>query len=806
MPPRAEHVIRDLHHACRSIARMPLLAAVVILSLAVGIGVNTIVFSWIQLRVLRPIPGVSSSGDIHLVEPRTDAGVYPGAAYPEYEDLRERLRSFPDLLAWRTVPLYVGQSGQVERLFGQLVSPNYFAALDLQPALGRFPDAADTRPDSQQLVVVISHGLWQSRYQGAADAIGQPLRVNGRDLTVIGVTPHEFQGTMLGLNFDVWVPAAQAPAVANGSRELSDRRIRGYSLMGRLPSGTNRAQAQSEVDIVMRQLAQAYPDTNAALHAEVLSLRQSPRGPQRMLDQALAILQGLMLLLLLAVCGNTANLMLARASTRQKEMGVRLALGASPWRIASLFLSENVLLALIGAAFGAAIAVWGTQALLTLPLTGFPIRFQTRIDGIGLAFAMSLGALSGLVFGAAPALQLARVDPYSALRAGTKTAAHSRIRNGLMGVQVALALMVLIVAGLFFRSVMETRDTDPGFRRDGVLLAAYDLAGRNTDQAFNRTLAGRLLASVRALPAVDNAAIAAAVPLDIHGLPSRVFTVEGHTRTGEGFDEALFNVVTPGYFDVMGIPIRAGADFAALEDTGTPPQAVVNEEFVRRYAGSGEPLGRRIQARGRTYLIAGVVSDSLYNAFGEPPIPIIYFSYRDVPQPRGEIHIRSRGAITVLVQDVRRIVRDLDPDLPFFNVRTLNEHVETNLIFRRIPARMFAVLGPLLLLLAAIGIYAVVEYTVSLRRTEIGVRLALGASAGRVVARFVGDTMGIIVLGGLAGWLIAFVVAVDFVPGGAVDVPVFSVVPALLLIVAALACWLPARRACRISPVQALRD
>jgi hypothetical protein len=308
-----------------------------------------------------------------------------------------------------------------------------------------------------------------------------------------------------------------------------------------------------------------------------------------------------------------------------------------------------------------------------------------------------------------------------------------------MGVQVALALVVLIVAGLFFRSFKETRDTDPGFRRDGVLLAAYDLRGRNTSPAFPRTFADRVLGPLRALPAVEAAAISTSVPLDIHGLPSRVFTVEGYARTEAGFDSALTNVVTPGYFATMGIPLVAGTDFADLKDTTAPPQAIVNQEFVRRYLAGLEPLGRRLEARGGTYVITGVARNSLYNAFGEPPTAIIYFSYRDNPAASGEIHLRTRvGKETALVTDVRRIVREVDPDLPIFNVRTLNDHVESNLVFRRVPARLFVVLGPLLLMLAAIGIYSVVAYDIPAH--DRNRRARPGATTRRVVVQFVGQS------------------------------------------------------------------
>ncbi|MBA2305684.1 MAG: ABC transporter permease, partial [Acidobacteria bacterium] len=469
----------DLRHACRAIVRMPAVSAVVILSLGLGIGVNTVVFSWIQARVLQPIPGVAGGTRVQLIEPKSDAGLYTGASWLEYRDLRQNLRSFEDVFAARMAPLYAGQPGAVERLFGLLVSDNYFSALGVQPAIGRFFNPDEVAHAGGDPVVVISYRLWQSRYQGSSDVLAKTLRINARELTVIGVTPPEFQGTTLGLQFDAWLPATLAPLVANGSREIVERSIRGYGVMGRLSAGVKREQAQGELDTLMRQLAQAYPATNATMAGEVLPFHRSPRGPQRMLNTALAVLQGVMLLLLLAVCGNVANLMLARASARQKEMGIRLALGVRPWRVASLLLTESVVLGLLGSLLGAAFAIWGTQGLLVMPLTGLPIRFQTRIDFLGLTFAMALGAGSGLLFGAAPALQLSRVDPQQVFRAGLKAGGRSRLRNTLMAVQVGLAIVVLLVAGLFFRSFLETQNTDPGFRRDGVLLAAYDLAGRS---------------------------------------------------------------------------------------------------------------------------------------------------------------------------------------------------------------------------------------------------------------------------------------------------------------------------------------
>jgi predicted permease len=442
-----------------------------------------------------------------------------------------------------------------------------------------------------------------------------------------------------------------------------------------------------------------------------------------------------------------------------------------------------------------------------LPITGLPIRFQTNVDVVALAFAMALGVICGAIVGAAPAALLARADPNLTFRAGMRAAGRSRLRNILMGAQVALASLVLIAAGLFVKGFRDTRDIDPGFRRDGVLLAAYDLGLRRSSESSARQFAARALERVAALPGVDAAAIATSVPLDIHGLPSRVFTLEGRTRDDGEYDQALANTVTAGYFRTMEIPFVAGRDVAGLNDAASPAQVIVNEAFVQRYLRGVEPIGRRIDARGGSFTIAGVVRTSLSNAFGEPPTPVIYFSFRDNPATQGEIHAVTRpGAEPAIGREIRRVMRELDADVPVFNVRTLSDHVETNLLFRRIPARMFTVLGPLLLMLASVGIYAVVAYTVSQRSAEVAMRLALGATPRRVIAHFVASNMTVIGSGAVIGWLVAFVGALELVPNGSMTAPVFAGVPALLLTIAAVACWLPARQASRIDPIQVLKN
>lgn len=789
-----------LTYAWRQIRQAPLVAAVVVVSLAVGIGVNTSVFSWVQARLLRPLPGVDGSASLRLVEPVNDAGLFVGTSWPEYQDLRRRLTTMPAVIAARMVPAYIGEAGTVERVFGMVVSDNYFTALGVQPVVGRGFQPPDVASGGAP-IVVISHGLWLARYQSDPDVIGQTLRVNGQPRTIIGVTPEVFRGTVLGLNLNLWIPAASDDRA---------RDARGYAVMGRLAPGSSREDAQREVSAAMQELALAHPDTNANITAVVLPFWESPRGPQRMMMTALVVLQGLMLLLWLAVCGNTANLILSRASGRHKDISIRLALGATPARIRALLLTETTLLGGAGALLGAALAVWGTRALVVLPTTGLPVRFQTELDSGGLLFALVLGMLSGVLVGAGPAWQLSRLAPQSIFRTAIRTAGRSGLRHTLMALQVALAVMVLVVAGLFLRSFQETRSTDPGFRRDGVLLAAFDLNGRPAAQAGSRTVAGRLLDDLARVPGVESAAIASSVPLDIHGLPSRVFTVDGRRRADDDVDRALTNTVTPGYFATLDIAVVAGRDFAALTSPSDMAEVVVNEAFVRRYvdpqASIDTALGRLIQARGRDHVVVGVVETTLSDAFGEPPTPVMYFSYRDGAPALGEIHVRTRpGAESALISAVRRAVQAIDPELPVFNVRTLTEHVETNLVFRRVPARLFVVLAPLLLALVAAGIYAVVSYATTLRTSEIGIRLALGATPRRLVAESVADSMRVVIAGALMGWVVVFIGVLALMPTMASATSAVVGVPLVVLGVAAVACWVPSRRCAAVDPAVSLR-
>ncbi|HWK11372.1 MAG TPA: ABC transporter permease [Vicinamibacterales bacterium] len=800
---------RDVRVALRGIRRAPVPALAVVLSLGAGIGVNTVVFSWLDAAVLRPLPGVRGAADLVLVELRRVDGSYASMSWAQYQDYRRRVTTIRDLLAFRMAPLYVGETGATERAYGLLVSDNYFAALGLRPALGRFLLPEETSVAGAAPVLVISHEYWQTRYGGSATVIGTHVRINGSPLTVVGVAPRGFEGTIPRLKFDLFLPATLAPVLQPGSRELEDRTSVGYSAVGVLRDRQTRRAAQADVTAAARALAKEFPQTDGDVTAEVLSFWDAPRGPQKFMAMAVVAVQGILLLMLLSVCASAANLVLTRALSRQREIGVRAALGAGPWRIGVLALVDAVVLALIAVALGTVFAWWGTDALRAMPplhVRGLPITFDAQFSWAAVTFAGALGLGSALLFATPVVAQFARADPSIVLRSASLRVSPNRIRGVIMGVQIALAVFVLIAGGLAFESFVETRTAPTGFRIQGVLLASYDLTGPGGPDD-GRAFAGRAIRAIRAAAGVEDAAIASSVPLDIHGLPSRPFSVEGHARSGTGVDRALTNTVTPGYFTVLDIPFVEGRDFVSLEDGSSPPQAVVNDAFVRTYLPRLDPIGRVLTSRGREYRICGVVRTSLSDSFGEPPLPVIYLSYRDAPSLYGEIHVRTReGAETAVTAAVRRAIQQTDPELPLFDVRTMSDHIESNLIFRRIPARLFSVIAPVLAGLVAIGVYALVAYAASRRRQEIAVRLAIGAAPRRVARELVGDTVRVAAAGSLAGLVAAVIVLANGAELSLQQAAVFALVPIAVASIAAAAAYVPAQQAIVRPSWGALRD
>jgi predicted permease len=811
VPFDAAGLARDVRQAARALRRTPAVTLIVLLSVGVGIGVNAAVFSWVQAHVLHPIGRVTAGAEFALVEPRAESGLYTGTSWPEFLDLRARLSAAPDLIAFRMAPLSVGDTSRSDRVFGLIVSPNYFTALGLQPAAGRFFSADPSVTGGGDRVAVVSHAFWRARLGGAADVVGRRLRVNTIEVTIVGVAAESFRGTVMGVVFDLFLPAGLSPDIAGNARGLDNRAARDYSVIGRLAPGATRRALQGEADDVRRAWQAEFPALYDDGRIDVLAPWQSPRGPQRMLTAALTVLQVVMVVVLVAVCGNVGTLLLARAAARRKEAAVRLSLGSGRVRLVRLLLVESALLAAGGTAVGVAIAFWGTEALRAVPMPtpgGVTVQFDTGIDLVTLAFAALLGVVSTLAFGLAPALYVARVDAQPSMRAGTGVSGRSPIRDALLVIETAVALVVLVVAAAFVRAFADARATDPGFVPAGVLLSTYDLrvSGGSVDESNARSAAARLVALLERRAGIASVALSTAVPLDIHGMPVRTFTVDGRARPDGEPDRAAANTVTSGYFDLMGIRIVAGRTLPDLADEASPASVVVNETFARTFLAGLEAIGRTLDSDGRRYVVRGVVADSLVNAFGESPTPMLYFAFRDRPSAVAEVHVRTMaGDERAATAAVRQALAAIDAALPLYNVRTLAEHVDTNLVFRRIPARMFGVLGPLLLLLSAIGVYAVAAYDAAERRADIAIRLALGAPAGRIAREVASATLRVVGIGAAAGWILALAADRRLAGDVPLDPVVFVGVPALLVAAAVVAAVWPARRAAARDPMAMLK-
>lgn len=800
-------MLTDLRFALRQLTKSRWFSLVVVASLALGIGANTVIFSWLKSSVLHPLPGVTAP--VLLLETKDDTGNYVTTSWLEYQDLRPLLPSFRLVAAHRLRALYLGDSEREARVNAELVSENYFSVLGLTPALGRFLRPGEAATPGAAPVAVISYGFWQGHFKGDPGVIGRELKLNRRTFTVIGVTPFGFRGAYNNLALDAFLPLTMAAELVPASSELTRRDNRAYSMLAQLSPGVTLGQARGELAVAAQQLIAAHPETNRGLGYELLPLWRSPRGGETMVT-SLATLQVFATLILVVVCANTATLLLARASTRRREIGVRLAIGAGPARIIFQLLLESVTLALLGAAGGLIVALWGVDALAHLPLPGtLPIRLAPGLDWTSIAFASGLATACGVAFGLAPALQLARGDVMQSLRGGHGSlGGRSLLRDLLVGLEVGVALLILVLAGLFLKSFRNAQVMNPGFDSGRVMLTTVDLGARGYTGKTGGALLDDLLQRLAALPGVEHAAAANYVPLDLHGPATGVISI-----LGKEFDpnrKILYYYVTADYFATLGLPLLAGTDLAPRARTDLPPDAVIGDEMARRYWPGENPVGHRFEVNGVTYVVAGIARTPKLEKMSEAARPAAWLSLRTQFVSLPNVYVRvAQGDPRRLLPAIRDTIRHLDPELGVLDTRSLAQHLDNNLFLQRVPAQMLAVLGPLALALAAIGLYAVLAYAVAQRTQEIGVRLTLGATPQSVVRLMMWQSLRVVLIAAVLGWGAALA-AGWYLRGVLVRVPVgdpaiYAGMPALLLGVAALACFLPARRATKVDPMVALR-
>ena len=811
-------MLSSLKYAVRSLAKTPWLTAVVIITLALGIAANTAVFSWTRGVLLNPLHGVADAQRLVSLETVFPNGEYTNSSYPDFRDYRDSSRSLAGAIAFDNASLSLGNEDQAERVWAEFVSGNYFAVLGVRPAAGRFFRAEEQEEaPGKHPVGVISARFWRRHFHADPQIVGKTIRVNRQELTVVGVAPTEFLGTEVGLSYDLWVPLAMEPLLNGKDNWFESRGARGLRLLARLRPGVSLPEARTEIQTIARRLAQSYPRSNERIGATLVPIDQASYGAQAVIGKLLETLLGAGAVLLLIVCANVANLMLVRATTRQKEFSIRLALGASRRRVIGQLLLESLLLAGLGGLAGVLLAgQMGSWLRFFIPAKHLPLALDFPPDSTVLLFTLSISVLVGLLFGLAPALQTIRDGQPSGLKDSGRGSVGSRRSHRLRGIlvisEVALALVVLIGASLFLESFRHAKQIDPGFDPSHVLLAPVNLteAGYSTEQGtlFMRHLRDR----IEALPGVRAVSFAEAVPL---GFEQRdewdEVQVGGYVpRRGEDM-RVRWNPIGPGYFDLMRIALIEGRDFTERDDRQSPPVAIINETFTRLFFRGQEPVGRQLHFWRGHWTVVGVVKDIKYRSLGETPRPYFYLPMQQVWNPTMglELHVRTVGPPPQLLPELRRELRSVDPRVNLFEVFTLSDYIGEAWFAQKIGAALLGVLGTLALLLAALGLFSVMAYSVSQRTQEIGIRMALGAQMIDVFRPVVGQSLRLAMAGIGIGLVLSFaltrLVASQLLGVSATDPLIFVGVSCLLCAVALAASIIPARRAIKVDPLIALR-
>ncbi|HEV8254181.1 MAG TPA: ABC transporter permease [Vicinamibacteria bacterium] len=798
--------LRDLKHAARLLARAPGFTAVAVLSLGLGIGANTTIFTWVNGVLLHPLQGVSEADRLVVVTATDPREAFISLSYPDYLDYAAS-GALAGLVVQDERPLSLGHGGQADRIWALVVSENYFDVLGVRPALGG-GFSADSGP-----AVVISHGLWQRRFGGDPAIVGRSVTLNTVPVTVIGVAPRDFVGSVVGLSLDAWVPVTLVPRLGVGT-SLENRGNRWLQALGRLKAGSDPSQAQAELNVVARRLAAAYPqDRNVGV--AVYRFSNAPTGATRLLGPVLRVLAAVVAVVLLIACANVASLLLTRGAARRREMAIRVSLGAGRWRLARQMLIESLLLAFLGGAAAVVIAAWGSGLLWAFaPATDLPVSLRTALDLRALGFTMLVAALSAVLFGLAPAWQASREDPSLALRAEAATSSggrrRARVRASLVVGQVALSLLLLVGAGLLLRSLHHARSASPGFNPRGVLIASVDLVGNGYSPAAGRTFYRDALARIRALPGVRAASLTRRAPLGIGGSSSSTLVVEGYEAPADRPAWAFTHSVGPDYFRTMETALASGRDFGAGDTALAPRVAIVNETMASRYWPGRDAVGGRLHfGTGDWMTVVGVSRDARYRQLNEPPAPQLFLPIDQAYRAQATLLVRAEEQPARLAPAVLAQVRALDPALPVFAVGTLEQHVQAASFQQRLGGWLLAGFGALALALAVVGLYGVLAYSVAQRTREIGIRMALGSARAAIFGLVLREGLKLSVLGlaaGLVGAGLAARALSSLLLGvRPLDPVTFAAVAALLVVVALLACLAPARRAARVDPIVALR-
>lgn len=808
------NLLQDFRYGFRILAKNPAFTLVVVLSMGLSIGANTTVFTWLENLVLNPTPAVLDSARIVAVNSANKDGVGDEAepfSYLTYVDWRDQAQSFDGLLAHNIIRLNLRELGEAqgEPLWGELVSGNYFDVLGVSAVAGRTFSLDEERGAAR--VAVLNYRLWQTKFGGESAIAGKHILLNGVEFTIIGVTPPAFNGVLAAYTDDVWIPITTQPALGQGRNRIADRSDRWLQGSARLKPGVSLAQAEEEMKIVARQISESRGDVPTT-SAVVRLMRERFSGVT--FYPMFSSLLGITALVLLIACANVGNLLLARASSRRKEIGIRLALGASRGRVVRQLMVENLIAAIIGGLVGLLFAIWCKDSLgLFFPPTPQPRFFRFEINTRILLFAFFISLMTALLFGLIPALRSSRVDLVNVLKEegrGASGPARSLLRSSLIVAQIALSLVSLMCAGLFLQSLRQARQIDVGFRDPSrVLLVTTDFNSAGLKRENALPAVDQLLERVRSLPGVTAASFSSMVPLGFGGHAFSETRIEGYIPAP---DERIFVErvnVSDDYFETMGIHIVDGRGITSRDSSNAQRIVVVNEAFARRYYAGQDPIGKRIDQGEGWSVIVGVAKDIKSRDLEETPTPIAYSSLQQWYAWGLTLHVRSEANPKFLIEPVRGIFATVNGNLPVLDPRTLAEHMSASMFRQSFGASMLSLFAALALLIAAVGVYGVLTYIVSQRSREIAIRMALGATSGIVYGLVLKQVLHLVALGTGIGLILGFA-ARRFLQSqllGVVgsDPLIFAGVIALLAAVALGACFVPARRAIKVDPMVLLR-
>jgi predicted permease len=809
---------QDIRFAIRILLKNPGFALIAALSLALGIGANSAIFSLADALLLRPLPILAPS-DVVNISTQTPDNPFGGLSYPNYLDIQGKTRSFNGVLAFQVSTMSVGTSANaLPKIYpGALVTDNFFEVVGARPVLGRPFLPEEGKVPGRDAVVVVSNDFWQTQLSGDPSVLGRNIRIKGIDFTIVGIAPKSFTGIDQYFHPAVYIPAMMDQRLAaSPTNPLEDRSNLSYSVKGRLKPGVSMQKAQAELVSVWSNLQQQYPENNQNLRILVqteLQSRISREGP----DSALiAILMSLVGVVLLIACANVASLLLGRARARNREIALRISLGATRARLLSQLLTESLLLALLGGALGLAIAYGGIAFFRTIPIpTDPPIDITPHLDARVMVFSGIVAVFCAVLFGLAPALRTVKTDLVSSLKSTNSQAFGGRTigRNLLVVAQIALSMALLIAAGLLFNGFRKMEAADPGFAVDHRVMLQLDTSLARYTPQQSREFYRKLIDQTRELPGVRSASLARSIPFTPDQYGTSVVPEGYQLPKDQTSDSLVANIVDEHFFDTLDVRVDRGRAFTADDKEGAPLVAIVNQEFAKTYWPNQDALGKRFHlndSKSPWVQIVGVTKTNKYLFVGEPPTKFLYLPFAQNPSREMLLLVQTVGEPASAIAPVREIIRNIDSNQPVFNVRTLQTFFQQRAV--DVPwmiTELIITMGLVGLTLALVGLYGLISFSVSRRTQEIGIRMAVGATKREVLRMVIRQGLTLSLIGIAAGSLVAFAVVrlltsalAGFVSTSAIT---FVVVPVLLVLVTAAACYVPARRASLVDPMVALR-